>query len=224
VDIPQRTWTVPASRAFAIHQAIERIPPARSPIPEDPGPPPGFSLKRLLSVGDREAGADRQGGELIDRVAAGAPVRELVLLQALGHARVPFARIRADHGARIEPAAVDAHGAAEAAADLEGGFDDGVVGEARGDRLEIGDFPGRTAADHSVVSSSIKGRCARCRSYMGCRQPRTGGRLLQRPLKRSTVDRAGKVPPGTAVQSRSLVNCFRNFHELNKKSLQLGCA
>ena len=30
-----------------------------------------------LDVGDREARADGQGGKLIDRVAAGAPVRQL---------------------------------------------------------------------------------------------------------------------------------------------------
>ena len=43
-----------------------------------------------LCVGDREARADGQGGKLIDRIAAGAPVRELVLIEALGHTRVPF--------------------------------------------------------------------------------------------------------------------------------------
>ena len=32
-----------------------------------------------LSVGDREARADGEGGELIDRVAAGAPVRKLLV-------------------------------------------------------------------------------------------------------------------------------------------------
>jgi hypothetical protein len=40
-------------------------------------------------------------------------------------------------------AAIDAHRAAEAAANLEGRLDDGVAGEARRDRLEIGDFLGR---------------------------------------------------------------------------------
>jgi hypothetical protein len=44
-----------------------------------------------LCVGDREARADGQGGKLIDRIAAGAPVRELVLIEVLGHTRVPFA-------------------------------------------------------------------------------------------------------------------------------------
>jgi hypothetical protein len=43
-----------------------------------------------LSVGNREARPDRQGGELIDRIAASAPVRKLLFVEALGHARVPF--------------------------------------------------------------------------------------------------------------------------------------
>ena len=44
-----------------------------------------------LSVGDREARANCQCGELIDRVAAGAPVRKLLFIKALGHTRLPFA-------------------------------------------------------------------------------------------------------------------------------------
>src|SRR5258705_3371466 len=47
-----------------------------------------------LSVGDREARADREGGELIDRVAAGAPIRQLPFVEALGHTRVPFTGYR----------------------------------------------------------------------------------------------------------------------------------
>ena len=64
---------------------------------------------------DRQARADGQRGELIDYIAAGAPVRQL-----LGHARVSFAGFRPDHRAGIKLAAIDAHRAAEAAADLEG--------------------------------------------------------------------------------------------------------
>jgi hypothetical protein len=90
---------------------------------------------------DREARPDRQGGELIDRIATSAPIGKLLLVEALGHARVPFAGFRPDHRAEIELAAIDAHRAAETAADLEGGFDDRVAGDPRGDRLEIGDFP-----------------------------------------------------------------------------------
>ena len=37
-----------------------------------------------LCVGDREARADCQCGELIDRIAASAPVRKLVFVEALG--------------------------------------------------------------------------------------------------------------------------------------------
>ena len=44
-----------------------------------------------LCVGDREARADCQCGELIDRIAAGAPVRKLLFVEALGDTRVPFA-------------------------------------------------------------------------------------------------------------------------------------
>jgi hypothetical protein len=36
-------------------------------------------------VSDREARAAGQGRELIDRVAAGAPVRQLLSVEALGH-------------------------------------------------------------------------------------------------------------------------------------------
>jgi hypothetical protein len=57
-------------------------------------------------VRDREARADGQGRELIDRVAAGAPVRQLLLVEALGHTRVPFARHRPDHRAGVKLATV----------------------------------------------------------------------------------------------------------------------
>jgi len=58
-------------------------------------------------VGDGEARADGQGRQLIDRVAAGAPVRQLLVVKPLGHARVPFAGFRPDHRAGIELAAID---------------------------------------------------------------------------------------------------------------------
>jgi hypothetical protein len=66
----------------------------------------GHSLLRLrinagfvldLSIGDREARADCECGELIDRVAAGAPVRELLVIEALGHTRLPLAHDGPDH-------------------------------------------------------------------------------------------------------------------------------
>jgi hypothetical protein len=92
--------------------------------PQNLGSPAGVFC--LTSVGDRDPRADREGGELIDRVAARTPVRELFLIQPLGHAREPFAGVRADHRAGIKPVAIDTHRAAEAAADLERGLDDGV--------------------------------------------------------------------------------------------------
>jgi len=73
-----------------------------------------------LCVGDREGGADCQRGELIDRIAAGAPVPELLFVEVLGDTRVPFAGHRPDHRPGVELGTIDAHRAAEAAADLEG--------------------------------------------------------------------------------------------------------
>jgi hypothetical protein len=48
-----------------------------------------------------------------------------------------LAGFRPDHRARVELAAIDAHRAATAAADLERLLDDGVAREARQNRLEI---------------------------------------------------------------------------------------
>jgi hypothetical protein len=62
---------------------------------------------------------------------------QLLFVQALGHTRVPFAAYRPDHRGGIELATIDAHCAAEAAADIECGLDDGVAREARRDRLEM---------------------------------------------------------------------------------------
>src|ERR1700680_449686 len=107
-------------------------------------------------VRDREARADGQARELIDRVAAGAPVRQLLVVEALGHARLPFAGYRPYHRAGIELAAIDAHRAAEAAADLERGFNDRITRQARRHRFEIGDFAGRGAAGHSVPPRSVR--------------------------------------------------------------------
>jgi hypothetical protein len=109
---------------------------------------------RTLCVGDGEACADCQRGQLIDRIAASAPVGKLLFVEALGHTRVPFAGYRPDHRAGVELAAIDAHRAAEAAADLERRFDDGVARQARRDRFEIRDFAGRAAAG-AFRSSSL---------------------------------------------------------------------
>ena len=60
------------------------IPPARSSILENPGSPSrSFLFDGRLSIGDGEAGADGQGSELVDRVAAGT--RQLLLVEELGH-------------------------------------------------------------------------------------------------------------------------------------------
>ena len=48
-----------------------------------------------LCIGDCEARADGQGGELIDGIAARTPVRELLFVEAIGHARIPFPRVPA---------------------------------------------------------------------------------------------------------------------------------
>src|SRR5262249_10694066 len=108
----------------------------------------------LLCCRDREASADRQRRELIDRIAARTPVRKLLHIEALGHPWIPFFGNRTDHRTRIDLATIDAHRAAEAAANFEGRLDDGVAGEVRRGRFEIGHFPGRAAAGHSVSSSS----------------------------------------------------------------------
>jgi hypothetical protein len=80
--------------------------------------------------------ADCQCGELIDRIAASAPVRKFPFVEALGHAWVPFAGYRPDHGAGVELASFEAHRAAEAAADLERRLDDGIAREVRRDWFE----------------------------------------------------------------------------------------
>jgi hypothetical protein len=133
-----------------------------------------------LPVGNREARADCQGGELIDRVAAGAPVGQLLFIEALGHTRVPFSAYRPDHRARVELAAIDAHRAAEAAADIERGLDADIAGEARRDRLEIGDFPGRDAAGHSVPPRWVRHGVQDAHSYgtkRSCRHVYCVGKL-----------------------------------------------
>ena len=88
--------------------------------------PTGPISRRRVKRRRLQARADCQRGELVDPVAAGLPVRKLVFVETLGHTRVPFARHRPDHRGGIELAAIDAHRAAEAAADLESGLDDGV--------------------------------------------------------------------------------------------------
>src|SRR5689334_1437576 len=90
----------------------------------------GFSFGGRCSgsgLGDRDARADRQRRELTDRGTAGAPIRKLLFVKLRRHMRMPFARYRPDDFLGVKPAAIDPHRAAEAAADLERGFDDGVA-------------------------------------------------------------------------------------------------
>src|SRR5438477_339131 len=89
-------------------------------------PPP-----RSSRLGDRDARADGECGELIDSGAAGAPIRKRLFVELRRHMRMPCAGYRPHHRAGIEPAAIDPHRAVEAAADLERGFDDGVARQAR---------------------------------------------------------------------------------------------
>jgi hypothetical protein len=119
-------------------------------------PPSSWRLYELgLSVGDREPRADGQRGELIDRIAASAPIRKLLFVEPLGNPRVLFPGHRPDHCAGVELAAINAHRAAEAAADLERRLDNGGAREARWDRFEIADFAGRAAAGHSVPPRQV---------------------------------------------------------------------
>src|SRR6266567_8768967 len=92
----------------------------------------------------------------VDCIPARAPVCKLLCVETLGHTRAPLAWYRLDHRAGVELAAIDAHRAAEAAADLERRLDDGVAREARRDRFEIRDFAGRAAAGHSVPPPSVR--------------------------------------------------------------------
>jgi hypothetical protein len=102
-----------------------------SPSFKTPASSAGVFLWRVSGsgLGDREARADRQSRELIDRGAAGTPIRELLFVEMRGHMQPPFAGYRSDHRAGVKLAAIDAHCAAEAAADLESGLDDGVAGQ-----------------------------------------------------------------------------------------------
>ena len=103
-----------------------------------------------LCIGNCETHADRQGGKLIHRIAAGAPIGKLLSIKALGDVRMPFTGYRPDYRIGVELAAINAHRAAEVAADIKYRLDDRIAREAWWDRFEIGDFPGRAVAGHSV--------------------------------------------------------------------------
>ncbi len=87
---------------------------------ETPAPPPGFFSLTALPVGDRRARADGQGGELM-----------LLFLEMAPAWGAAVARYRPITASGVELAAIDAHCAAEAAADLERRLNDGVAGAAR---------------------------------------------------------------------------------------------
>src|SRR5215469_13327951 len=62
---------------------------------------------QTLRVGNREPRPDRQRRQLVNRIPSGAPVGELLFVEALGHPRVPFAGVGPDDHARVEPTTVD---------------------------------------------------------------------------------------------------------------------
>jgi hypothetical protein len=97
-----------AEAVFPVTKVIGRNSPCSIVDPKTPVPPTGvFSFDGPLSVGERRAPTVK-AGKLIDRVAAGAPVRQLFVVQTLGHSWMPFPGVRADHRAGVEPAAIDA--------------------------------------------------------------------------------------------------------------------
>ena len=69
-------------------------------------PWPGGRSDSCSAISNCEARADRQGGKLVDRVAASAPVGELLVIEVLGHMRMPFAEDRPDHGSGIKLTAI----------------------------------------------------------------------------------------------------------------------
>jgi hypothetical protein len=74
-------------------------------------PPPGFSLTAFIRR--RLPDAHQPSARRADRRRrARAAVRKLFLIKPLGHARLRFAGVRADHRSGIELAAIDATTAA----------------------------------------------------------------------------------------------------------------
>jgi hypothetical protein len=84
---------MPFDRAGDRNPPTPIVHPARKPRRS----PPGVFLFcgcPGLGLGNREARADCQGGELIDRGAAGAPIGKLFFVELRGHMRQPFAGYR----------------------------------------------------------------------------------------------------------------------------------
>jgi hypothetical protein len=84
-------------------------------VGDDAGVVPAVSDAAERRFAERQRVAD--AGELIDRIAASGPVRKLLVVEALGHTRVPFAGYRPDHRGGVKLG--HNRRAAEAAADLE---------------------------------------------------------------------------------------------------------
>jgi hypothetical protein len=103
--------------------------------------------------------ADRQGGVLIGRIAARAPVGKLFIVEALGHSRGPFAGYRPDHRAGVR-----AGRNRSASCSGSGGRPrkvDPMMGDAREARwhgFKIRDFAGRAAAGHPVFPRQVRAR------------------------------------------------------------------
>src|SRR5437660_9750792 len=114
----------------------------------------------------RPRGARRLSVRRADRPHCGtAPVRELLVVEALGHVRVPLAGDGPDPRAGVEPAAIDAHRAAEAAADLERRLDDGVAGRGGTGSKYVTLRDGLRRAIPFLLARS--GRCARASILYG---------------------------------------------------------
>src|SRR5215469_15488767 len=169
----------------------------------------GFSLSCNfdggLPVRHRETGADGQSSELIDRVASGAPVRELVLSEALGHARMPFARVRADHRAGIDPAA-SLHAEGTVAEDCLGEADVSagelaVLHQVPDAALESRANPAQLGKRSSWVSASARRRL-RNADLMSCPAPWMA--FMRSPGWRPRGPR--RPSPQAAAVARSLAN------------------
>ena len=109
---------------------------------------------RAVATRQRPRGARRLSVQRADRLHCGQPASPRARLRRGARAyEGAIHRYGPDHCAGLELATIDAHRAAEAAADLERRLDDGVAREARRDRFEIRDFAGRAAAGHFLVRS-----------------------------------------------------------------------
>jgi hypothetical protein len=137
--------------------------------PKAPASPAGvFNLPGAAVCGDASAGA-RRGPPAIRRSGPGRSSPNSPRQYACRQDRfIPY------------ELSIDAHRAAEAAADIERRLDDGVAGEARRDRLEIGDFPGRGAAGHSVPPRQVRCGAKKSSTYGGTKRSRLHVRCMRK--------------------------------------------